>query len=232
MNRHYLLVAAVFLAACQGPKGDKGDPGNPPAAVLLCDERDDHAQQRQRLDRQRRCKTDTDIPVEGWCYAVPAPTNAHISIDDPSTGITPSVRRRRAGPAPGAGRAHRLRTHLSQSATRGRTSAAPPRSSRHPAPGATVSVWLNELRLIGNLGSGPEVKAVAGNRAVATLLIAANEASKDAKGQAQQRTECHPIEVRDSQAGPPASTSTLARSAKTPRCAPRGFHGGGLVRCT
>jgi single-strand DNA-binding protein len=59
---------------------------------------------------------------------------------------------------------------------------------------------LNEVRLIGNLGSDPEVKTVAGDKTVATFRLATNDTWKDAKGEKQERTEWHNIEVWGGQA--------------------------------
>jgi single-strand DNA-binding protein len=59
---------------------------------------------------------------------------------------------------------------------------------------------LNEVRLIGNLGSDPEVKDIAGGKTVATFRLATNDTWKDAKGEKQERTEWHNIEVWAGQA--------------------------------
>jgi len=59
---------------------------------------------------------------------------------------------------------------------------------------------LNEVRLIGNLGSDPEVKDLAGGKTVATFRLATNDTWKDAKGAKQERTEWHNIEVWGGQA--------------------------------
>ena len=59
---------------------------------------------------------------------------------------------------------------------------------------------LNEVRLIGNLGSDPEVKDLAGGKTVATFRLATNDTWKDAKGAKQERTEWHNVEVWGGQA--------------------------------
>jgi single-strand DNA-binding protein len=59
---------------------------------------------------------------------------------------------------------------------------------------------LNEVRLIGNLGSDPEVKNTNGGKTVATFRLATNETWKDAAGKKQERTEWHNIEVWGAQA--------------------------------
>ena len=59
---------------------------------------------------------------------------------------------------------------------------------------------LNEVRLIGNLGSDPEVKDLAGDKTVATFRLATNDTWKDAKGAKQERTEWHNVEVWGGQA--------------------------------
>ena len=59
---------------------------------------------------------------------------------------------------------------------------------------------LNEVRLIGNLGSDPEVKNIGGDKTVATFRLATNDTWKDAEGKKQERTEWHNIEVWGGQA--------------------------------
>jgi len=49
--------------------------------------------------------------------------------------------------------------------------------------------------LIGNLGADPELKHVAGDRAVCTLSVATNERWKGRDGNAQEKTEWHRVTV-------------------------------------
>jgi len=54
---------------------------------------------------------------------------------------------------------------------------------------------LNEVRLIGNLGKDPEIRAMQNGREVANLSLATSERWKDKSGQAQERTEWHRVAV-------------------------------------
>ena len=58
---------------------------------------------------------------------------------------------------------------------------------------------LNEVRLIGNLGSDPEVKSVMGDKTVATFRLATNERWK-VNGKEESRTDWHNVEVWGPQA--------------------------------
>ncbi len=59
---------------------------------------------------------------------------------------------------------------------------------------------LNRVLIIGNLGSNPEVRSVAGGQTVATFSVATNESWNDKQGQKQERTEWHKIVVWGRQA--------------------------------
>ncbi len=53
----------------------------------------------------------------------------------------------------------------------------------------------NQVRLLGNLGSDPEVRNTPGGTAVCNFRMATNEKYKDSKGKVQERTEWHRIVV-------------------------------------
>jgi len=59
---------------------------------------------------------------------------------------------------------------------------------------------LNRVLIIGNLGSNPEVRSVAGGQTVASFSVATNEVWVDKQGQKQERTEWHKIVVWGRQA--------------------------------
>lgn len=66
-----------------------------------------------------------------------------------------------------------------------------------------MTASLNEVRLLGNLGTDPDVKSVgdAGGKTVAFFRLATNKEWTDrASGEKQSRTEWHSIEVWGSQA--------------------------------
>lgn len=66
-----------------------------------------------------------------------------------------------------------------------------------------MSASLNEVRLLGNLGSDPDLKNVgaAGDKSVTTFRLATNKQWTDrASGQKQSRTEWHNVEVWGAQA--------------------------------
>ena len=75
-----------------------------------------------------------------------------------------------------------------------------------------MSASLNEVRLIGNLGGDPEVKALNGDKTVATFRIATKETWKDSGGQKQERTEWHNVEVWGNQAKTAGQYLTKGRS--------------------
>lgn len=56
---------------------------------------------------------------------------------------------------------------------------------------------VNKVIIIGRLGSDPEVKTVAGGKAVARLSVATSESWTDRDGKKQERTEWHRIVVWD-----------------------------------
>jgi single-strand DNA-binding protein len=51
----------------------------------------------------------------------------------------------------------------------------------------------NQVRLIGNVGAAPEVKALANDNAIARFSIATNEVSKNKKGEKIVETQWHNI---------------------------------------
>ncbi len=59
---------------------------------------------------------------------------------------------------------------------------------------------LNRVLIIGNLGSNPEVRSVAGGQTVASFSVATNEVWNDKQGQKQERTEWHKVVVWGRQA--------------------------------
>jgi single-strand DNA-binding protein len=65
-----------------------------------------------------------------------------------------------------------------------------------------MSASLNEVRLLGNLGTDPELKNVgaAGDKTVASFRLATNKQWTDGEGKKQTRTEWHNIEVWGAQA--------------------------------
>jgi len=54
-----------------------------------------------------------------------------------------------------------------------------------------MSNMRNQVRLMGNVGAIPEVKALDGNKKVAKFSIATNEVSKNAKGEKVVDTQWH-----------------------------------------
>lgn len=54
---------------------------------------------------------------------------------------------------------------------------------------------MNRLQLMGRMGADPEVRFVAGGKAVATCSIATTETWKDAQGAKQERTEWHRVTI-------------------------------------
>lgn len=56
---------------------------------------------------------------------------------------------------------------------------------------------LNEVKLIGRLGSDPEVRCMPNGKAVCNFSLATSESWKDAQGQKQERTEWHRIVMFD-----------------------------------
>jgi len=59
---------------------------------------------------------------------------------------------------------------------------------------------LNRVLIIGNLGSNPEVRSIAGGQTVASFSVATNEVWNDKQGQKQERTEWHKVVVWGRQA--------------------------------
>jgi len=54
-----------------------------------------------------------------------------------------------------------------------------------------MNTLRNRVQLIGNLGTAPEIKTIAGNRKVAKLVIATNETYKNQKGEKVTETTWH-----------------------------------------
>ena len=54
---------------------------------------------------------------------------------------------------------------------------------------------LNRVMLLGNLGADPELKVTQGGQSVLKLRIATSESWLDDKGQKQERTEWHSVDV-------------------------------------
>ena len=54
-----------------------------------------------------------------------------------------------------------------------------------------MNTLRNRVQLIGNLGTTPEVKKIAGNKKVAKLVIATNETYKNQKGEKVTETTWH-----------------------------------------
>ncbi len=59
---------------------------------------------------------------------------------------------------------------------------------------------INEVRLIGNLGSDPELKSLPGDKTVASFRLATSETWRTAEGKDESRTDWHNIEVWGAQA--------------------------------
>jgi single-strand DNA-binding protein len=74
-----------------------------------------------------------------------------------------------------------------------------------------MSASLNEVRLLGNLGTDPEYKNLAGDKAVATFRLATNKEWTDGAGQKQSRTDWHTVEVWGGQANNVAKYLTKGR---------------------
>jgi single-strand DNA-binding protein len=65
------------------------------------------------------------------------------------------------------------------------------RVAEHYLPGGIVSRSLNKVTLIGNLGSDPEVRTIAGGNRVANFSLATSRTWNSASGERQEKTEWH-----------------------------------------
>jgi single-strand DNA-binding protein len=61
---------------------------------------------------------------------------------------------------------------------------------------------VNEVRLLGNLGADPEIKALAGDTRLAKLSVATSVSWKNARGEWEEKTSWHRVAVWQNAKGP------------------------------
>ena len=90
MNLHRVaFLALVFLAACEGPKGDQGPQGNPGQNGTNYTRDQIYCNRSAGVDKASgwavsvTCALVADIPIQGSCYASNQPADSFLSSSKP-----------------------------------------------------------------------------------------------------------------------------------------------------